>query len=74
MKTNDSPMPEVYAVFAIGTGYHDELELVRIFGAEADAEAFAQTLRETTVDDEPWPGVEPDPVFDYVRVAPYSVN
>ena len=60
-------MPEVYAVLAMGMDYYDKLELCKIFGAKADAEAFAQELREMTDEDG-------DDEFALVKVELYSVN
>lgn len=41
-------MPEVYAVEAKDMCYYASLELMKIFGAKADAEAYAEELREMT--------------------------
>ena len=66
-------MPEVYAVLAMGMDYYDRLELVKIFGAKADAEAYAEVLR-GVVEDAQWEGGEPEPAFALVKVEAYSVN
>ena len=66
-------MPEVYAVLAMGTDYYASFELVKIFGAKADAEAYAEDLR-GAVEDAEWEGAEPEPAFALVKVERWSVN
>ena len=66
-------MPEVYAVEAQGMDYYDSLELIKIFGAKADAEAYAEVLR-GAVEDAKWEGAEPEPAFALVKVERWSVN
>ena len=66
-------MPEVYAVFAMGMDYYDRAELVKIFGAMAAAEDYAEELR-GAVEDAEWEGAEPEPAFASVKVQRWSVN
>ena len=66
-------MPEVYAVFAMGTDYYDKLELIKIFGSKESAEAYAEVLR-GAVEDAEWEGDEPEPAFASVKVERWSVN
>ena len=73
MNTNDSSMPQVYAVLAMGMDYYDKLELVKIFGAKPDAEAYAQELREMMGEPD-YDGAEPEHEFALVKVEAYSVN
>jgi|688.fasta_scaffold31434_5 hypothetical protein len=73
MNTNDSSMPQVYAVLVQDQDYYARLELCKIFGAEADAEAYAQELREMMGEPD-YDGAEPEPEFALVKVEAYSVN
>jgi hypothetical protein len=73
MNTNDSSMPQVYAVLAMGVDYYDRLELCKIFGSKESAEAHAEVLR-AAVEDAQWEGDEPEPAFALVKVEAYSVN
>lgn len=66
-------MPEIYAVLAQGMDYYDRLELVKIFGAKADAEAYAQELREKMGEPD-YAGAAAEPEFAMVMVEAYSVN
>ena len=66
-------MPEVYAVFAMGMDYYDRAELVKIFGAMAAAEDYAEELREMMGEPD-YDGAEPEPEFALVKVEAYSVN
>ena len=66
-------MPEIYAVLAQGMDYYDQLELVKIFGAKADAEAYAQELREKMGEPD-YDEAEPEPEFALVKVEAYAVN
>lgn len=67
-------MPEVYAVLAMGMDYYDRLELVKIFGAKADAEAYAEVLRESMNEEGDYEGQDPQPQFALVKVERWSVN
>lgn len=60
-------MPEVYAVFAMGMGYYDRSELVKIFGAMAAADDYAETLREMVDEDG-------EAEFALVKVESCAVN
>ena len=74
MNTNDSSMPEVYAVYA-RESYAGRLgfELMELFSTEAKAEAYAELLR-GAVEDGPWAEAPPVPAFSAVKVRPYSIR
>lgn len=74
MKNETTPIPEVYAVFAMGNDYYDQLELVKIFGSMAAAEEHAAGLRLSFGNNAEgnWQG--PQPEYALVKVEPWSVN
>lgn len=67
-------LPKVYAVFAEDAeDFYAQPELMRLFAAEADAEAYAEKLRKV-VNDGLWPEDEPSAAFCGVMVKLLSVN
>lgn len=74
MKNETTPIPEVYAVFAMGNDYYDQLELGKIFGSMAAAEDYAERLRELTNEEGDYEGQDPQPEYALVKVEPWSVN
>ncbi|NBT05098.1 MAG: hypothetical protein EB145_13995 [Proteobacteria bacterium] len=67
-------MPQVYAIFAEESGcYYSHPELVKLFAIEAEAETFAQTLREMT-SESCWEGEEPEPKYIQVEVKALTIS